>query len=101
MEWAYEINPQQESPPGPLDNTPLAPYIYSMSTKVAESCPKCGTAVDPTDKVVVYFKVVPCRTWRYECVCGHVWANDLQRDHNEREYNRMYKAVHNPSSIYN
>ena len=67
-----------------------------MSTKVTESCPKCGNSVMPTDKVMVY-GTVPCKTWRYECdKCGHVWANDMQREHNGREYTKMYKAINKP-----
>ena len=64
-----------------------------MSTKVAEHCPKCNASTFPTDKVVVYQEKVPVRVWRYECVCGWSWANDMQRKHNDHEYSKMHKAI--------
>lgn len=67
-----------------------------MSTKVPENCPKCNTPAMPTDKVVVYSERVPVRVWRYECVCGWTWANDMQRKHNDKEYDKMYKAINHP-----
>jgi hypothetical protein len=66
-----------------------------MSTKVPENCPKCANETFPTDKCMVYGNV-PVRTWRYECACGWTWANDMQREHNGREYSKMHKVINAP-----
>ena len=42
----------------------------------------------PTDKLVVS-NGIPMRQWRYVCeVCEWVWANPLQRAHNEQQFRR-------------
>ena len=72
-----------------------------MSTKVAEHCPNCGHSNMPIDTLVIVKKSsvreddIPLRLWRYHCEdCGWTWANDLQREHNDKEYDRMYRIIH-------
>jgi transposase-like protein len=71
-----------------------------MSTKREDRCPRCGTANMPTDEPIFLdhkFGRYYIKFWRYECSdCEYIFANDLQRTHNEREYYRKLKIVNNP-----
>ena len=57
----------------------------------------------PTDKVMAVMSGVlelPIRFWRYSCEpCGYVWANTLQRAHNEVEYRRAV-AAQEPTGLW-
>lgn len=67
-----------------------------MSTKVPEQCEGCGAMVEPTDKAMpVEYKAItfPVKFWRYVCGCGRVWANALQRLHNQDAYRKGRKAA--------
>lgn len=61
-----------------------------MSTKVTESCPRCGTDTMPTDKAVACdspYGTFPVKMWRYECAsCEWTWTNLKQREHNAQAY---------------
>lgn len=63
----------------------------NMSTKYSENCSHCHTSVSPTDTAVAVdtrWGTIPVKVWRYVCACGHVWANEAQRKHNDHEYHK-------------
>lgn len=63
--------------------------------KVAEVCPRCATPADPNDNTVTVSTQgmdISLRPWRYCCSsCGWLWANALQRKHNDREFSQAVK----------
>ena len=68
-----------------------------MSTKISETCPECGEEVNPTDTAQMIWVgslKVDVRFWRYECpTCQWIWANELQRTHNNHTYHRACNLV--------
>lgn len=66
-----------------------------MPTKVPEKCPRCNVNVMPNDDPVTYAGIdtsFTIRVWNYDClVCDYTWANEAQRAHNRKEYNKKYK----------
>lgn len=71
-----------------------------MSTKVEDICKKCKTPVSPIDtsiRIDKYERVFRINFWRYHCMgCNWVWANDLQRQHNERKLDTTLRLIKNP-----
>lgn len=65
--------------------------------KKSECCPKCSTMTFPNDKAIQYTSSYVdffVRIWKYNCEeCGWVWANELQRKHNEKEYVKRLNAT--------
>ena len=60
-----------------------------------EECPKCTHKAWPTDTpMAIPAKGLRIPFWRYECgQCTWVWANELQRTHNDNEYNRTLQYL--------
>ena len=66
-----------------------------MTTKVHAECPECQTLTLPHDKVLEVptpMGRIPLRVWRYSCECGWTWANELQRRHNDHEYDKALRV---------
>lgn len=68
-----------------------------MSTQREEPCPECAAPVIATDRVMpmgIDNGSYQVKFWRYQCPCGWIWANEVQRYHDNVVYRKALKAAH-------
>lgn len=66
---------------------------------MTEICPMCKAEVVEQRTSVTYDDIVEfvCALQRFVCACGWIWANDVQREANEKAYKKRRRQMFNPT----